>query len=477
MAADERHGVVDARLPQLRRAQPVHHRRQRAADPGQRQPGADHHGRRRPRRRPAHAPTAPADRRPAAPTTTKEDRHGTDTVADYLLERLRDWGVDKVFALPRRRHQRHPRRLGPGGQPARVHPGPARGDGRVRGRRLRQVHRPARRLHGHLRARAPSTCSTACTTPSSTTCPSSRSSARPAAPRWAAPTSRKSTCSACSRTSPATTCRWSPFPSSCPTCWTGPSGSRWPSAPRPRSSSPPTCRSSTYSAPTHAFKMVPVQPRHRLAHRRRRTTTPSPRAAEMLNAGSKVAILAGQGARGARAELEQVADLLGAGVAKPLLGKDVLSDELPYVTGSIGLLGTRPSYEMMRDCDTLLTVGSSFPYTQFLPEFDQARGGADRHRRQVHRHALPLRGQPGRRRRRHAARADPAAAAQGGPVLARGHRGRTSPAGGRSWRPRPWSRPTRSTRCGCSTSCPRGCPTTRSSPPTPGPRPTGTPGS
>jgi pyruvate dehydrogenase (quinone) len=127
-----------------------------------------------------------------------------------------------------------------------------------------------------------------------------------------------------------------------------------------------------YSAPTHAFKMVPsslgidwpttVANDDALA-----------RAAEILNAGSKVAILAGQGARGARAELEQVAEILGAGVAKPLLGKDVLSDELPYVTGSIGLLGTRPSYELMEGCDTLLTVGSSFPYTQFLPAFDQAR--------------------------------------------------------------------------------------------------------
>jgi pyruvate dehydrogenase (quinone) len=68
-----------------------------------------------------------------------------------------------------------------------------------------------------------------------------------------------------------------------------------------------------------------------------------------------------------------LAEATGAGVAKALLGKDVLSDELPYVTGSIGLLGTRPSYEMMRDCDTLLIVGSNFPYTQFLPEFGQAR--------------------------------------------------------------------------------------------------------
>jgi pyruvate dehydrogenase (quinone) len=128
-----------------------------------------------------------------------------------------------------------------------------------------------------------------------------------------------------------------------------------------------------YSAPTHAFKMVPSSLGVDWS-----TTTANDagiaKAAEILNAGSKVAILAGQGARGARKELEQVADLLGAGVAKPLLGKDVLSDELPFVTGSIGLLGTRPSYEMMMNCDTLLTVGSSFPYTQFLPAFDQARG-------------------------------------------------------------------------------------------------------
>jgi pyruvate dehydrogenase (quinone) len=128
-----------------------------------------------------------------------------------------------------------------------------------------------------------------------------------------------------------------------------------------------------YAAPTHEFKMVPSSLGVDWS-----TTSADDRgiakAAEILNAGRKVAILAGQGARGARAELEQVAELLGAGVAKPLLGKDVLSDELPYVTGSIGLLGTRPSYEMMMNCDTLLTVGSSFPYTQFLPAFDQARG-------------------------------------------------------------------------------------------------------
>lgn len=127
-----------------------------------------------------------------------------------------------------------------------------------------------------------------------------------------------------------------------------------------------------YSAPTHEFKMVPSSVGVDWPE-----TVPGDaaigRAAEILNAGQKVAILAGSGARGARAELKQVAELLGAGVAKPLLGKDVLADDLPYVTGSIGLLGTRPSYDMMMGCDTLLTVGSSFPYTQFLPAFDQAR--------------------------------------------------------------------------------------------------------
>jgi pyruvate dehydrogenase (quinone) len=127
-----------------------------------------------------------------------------------------------------------------------------------------------------------------------------------------------------------------------------------------------------YSAPEHAFKMVPSSLGTDWP-----TAVPDDdavgRAAEVLNAGTKVAILAGQGARGARAELEQVAEVLGAGVAKALLGKDVLPDNLPYVTGAIGLLGTRPSYELMRDCDTLLTIGSSFPYTQFLPDFGQAR--------------------------------------------------------------------------------------------------------
>jgi pyruvate dehydrogenase (quinone) len=96
-------------------------------------------------------------------------------------------------------------------------------------------------------------------------------------------------------------------------------------------------------------------------------------AAEILNAGNKVAMLIGAGARGAAGEVGQVAEMLGAGVAKALLGKDVLPDDLPFVTGAIGLLGTKPSYDMMKHCDTLLMIGTGFPWAEFLPKAGQAR--------------------------------------------------------------------------------------------------------
>ncbi|CAN7292958.1 thiamine pyrophosphate-requiring protein [Caballeronia sp. LjRoot29] len=97
-------------------------------------------------------------------------------------------------------------------------------------------------------------------------------------------------------------------------------------------------------------------------------------AADVLNAGKKVAILVGAGALKATDEVIAVADKLGAGVAKALLGKAVLPDDLPWVTGSIGLLGTKPSYELMTHCDTLLMIGSGFPYAEFLPKEGAARG-------------------------------------------------------------------------------------------------------
>lgn len=97
-------------------------------------------------------------------------------------------------------------------------------------------------------------------------------------------------------------------------------------------------------------------------------------AAELLNSGRRVAILAGAGAMHASDELAEVAERLGAGVAKALLGKACLPDDLPYVTGAIGPLGTQPSWDLMAHCDTLLMVGSNFPYAEFLPPEGQARG-------------------------------------------------------------------------------------------------------
>jgi pyruvate dehydrogenase (quinone) len=98
------------------------------------------------------------------------------------------------------------------------------------------------------------------------------------------------------------------------------------------------------------------------------------RAAEVLNEGERVAMLIGAGAFDAADEVKEVADLLGCGVAKALNGRAALPDDLPFVTGSIGLLGTKPSNDMMENCDTLFMVGSSFPYSEWLPEPGQARG-------------------------------------------------------------------------------------------------------
>jgi pyruvate dehydrogenase (quinone) len=143
----------------------------------------------------------------------------------------------------------------------------------------------------------------------------------------------------------------------------------------------PTCiivpndvQEAPFEAPPREHGGVPSSP-YGVGHPQ---VTPDPdlvrRAGEILNAGSKVAILVGQGAKGAAREVEHLADLLGAGVAKALNGRAVLSDELPYVTGSIGLLGTKPTNDMIEGCDTFLMIGSSFPYSEWLPEPGQARG-------------------------------------------------------------------------------------------------------
>src|SRR5436190_417591 len=124
---------------------------------------------------------------------------------------------------------------------------------------------------------------------------------------------------------------------------------------------------STRNVPHHTSDIctpLPLLPRESYLHD----------AAAILNAGKKIAILTGQGALGAGDEVQQVAELLGAPIIKALLGKAVVPDDSPYTTGGIGLLGTRPSQEAMEDCDTLLIVGSAFPYIEFLPKPGEAKG-------------------------------------------------------------------------------------------------------
>ncbi|HVU79290.1 MAG TPA: thiamine pyrophosphate-requiring protein [Gaiellaceae bacterium] len=130
----------------------------------------------------------------------------------------------------------------------------------------------------------------------------------------------------------------------------------------PAVTDPPVKHGTIHSSPGwSAPRVVPTEPELR-------------RAAEILNSGSKVAILVGQGAKHATEQVMRLAETLGAGVAKALLGRTVLDDSLPYVTGSIGLLGTKPSWTLMDECDTFLMIGSSFPYSEFLPEPGSARG-------------------------------------------------------------------------------------------------------
>src|SRR5947209_4535734 len=129
-----------------------------------------------------------------------------------------------------------------------------------------------------------------------------------------------------------------------------------------------------YSAPPRAHGAVPSSPAGILKPHVVPDERSLRQAAEILNAGQKVAMLVGQGAKGALAEVEQVADLLGAGAARALNGRAVLPDDRPWVTGPLGLLGPKPSYDLMEGCDTLLMIGSNFPYSEWLPEPGKARG-------------------------------------------------------------------------------------------------------
>src|SRR6185437_729134 len=211
------------------------------------------------------------------------------------------------------------------------------------------------------------------TTPSSTTCRWSRSWVSRRVRRWVGNISRKWISRHFSRTSPPSMSSWSPCRHRCDTWWIVRCVSRSPNAQSPASSFPTIFRKRKRSKRRRACT-APCIRAWASAPRVVPTDHDLQQAADLLNAGSKVAILAGAGALGASEEVMEVAELLGAGVAKALLGKAALPDELPFVTGSIGLLGTKPSWELMTECDTLLMIGSRFPYSEFLPKEGQARG-------------------------------------------------------------------------------------------------------
>ena len=476
MAADEQHGVVDADcrsfavpnlyitdgsvLPTQGSANPaltIMAVAARAAD------------------QPVHR--TDARRRP----DLEEERHGTTPSPTTCSSRLREWGVDTVFGYPGDgingilaawgRADDQPRFIQARHEEMAAFE--AVGYAKFTGRR--------RGLHGHLRARARSTCSTACTTPSSTTCRWWRSSGRPTARAMGGSYQQEVDLLSLFKDVASDYVQMVTVPEQLPNVLDR--AIRIALAERA-----PTARHHPHRRPgagvrrrpTHAFKMVPSSLGIELAARRPRRRRPSRRAAEILNAGEQGRDAGRLRARAApRPRSSEVADLLGAGVAKALLGKDVLSDELPWVTGSIGLLGTRPSYEMM--------TGLRHPA----------------HRRlELPLHPVPARVRPGARRCRSTSTptligmrypyevnlvGDAAATLRAlipllqrkeRPLLAgRASRPNVRPLVGDHGRRGRWSRPTRSTRCGCSASCRRGCPTTRSSPPTPARRPTGTPGS
>ena len=183
-----------------------------------------------------------------------------------------------------------------------------------------------------------------------------------------------------------------------------------PAAPRSRTAASRTSRFPIDYQAHAADDGEPLQAQRPRPHPARsgrpaRAAAAGPRAGRrVLAGGKKVAILAGAGARGAGAELRQLAEKLGAPIIKALLGKDCVPDDSPYITGGIGVVGTRPSQEAFEECDALLIVGSLVPLHR-VPAAARAGGvRADRRSARAHRPAVPRRRRPGRRRPRHAAR-------------------------------------------------------------------------
>lgn len=332
----------------------------------------------------SHPPAEPsADREPTseahAQRVHRQDqapvdrsRHMAETVADHVLQRLREWGWNRFSVTPVTASTGSSPPSGGLLQPAAIHPSPARGDGSLRRDRVRQVQRQGRGLrrdleHGAIHLLNGLYDAKLDHVPVVAIVGQTARSAMGGSYQQEIDLQTLYKDVASDYLVEVNVS--SQLPNALDRAFRTAMARRSPTA----VIIPSDLQEENYEPPQHAFKQVPSSPPGALPSTTLPPTGEIQRAAEVLNAGSKVAILIGQGARGAAEEVIEVAELTGAGVAKALLGKDVLPDDLPFVTGPIGLLGSRPSYELMRDCDTLLIVGSNFPYAQFLPEFGQAR--------------------------------------------------------------------------------------------------------
>ena len=325
------------------------------------------------------------------------------TTSDVLVERLIDWGVDVVFGLPGDGINGIMEALRTRQDRISLHPGAARGGRGVHGVRLRQVHRPARRLPRHSGPGAIHLLNglyDAKMDGAPVLAITGQTYHDLIGTRYQQEVDLLSLFKDVARLQPA-------------------DPGRRPRA-RARRCRLPRGAVAARRRAHHLSRSIFRNKRSRTTSRRRRrsratprtpggrrsscrATTTSARAADVLNAGTKTVILAGQGALGAGDELEQLADLLAAPIVKPLLGKAVVPDDSPFTTGGIGLLGTEPSEVAMEECDTLLMVGTSFPVHGVLSETRRLARRADRPRSVADRPALSGRRRPVRRRAEHAA--------------------------------------------------------------------------
>ena len=323
----------------------------------------------------------------------------SQSIGAYLLERLGAWGVDRIFAYPGDGINGILGGVGQGRLRSPVHPGPPRGDGGVRGGGLRQVLRARSGCAWPRRGRGPSISSTASMTPSWTMCRCWPSSGRPTAPAMGGSYQQEVDLASLFKDVCHQYVETLNVPQQLPNLIDR-------AIRTALATHSPTCiivpydvQELEYEPPGARLQDGPLQPRDQLAPRRRPRTTASARRRRSSMPGRRWRSWSAKEHAGPAQEITQVAEILGAGVAKALLGKDVLSDELAWVTGSLGLLGTTPKLRADDGLRHPAHRGLQLPLHPVHAAARRGPGHPDRHRRRLHRHALPLRAESGRRRR------------------------------------------------------------------------------